>query len=236
MFHNVRVAVTQATDGDQVPWTLDGIQRNHRIMFGGGKAPAQASASRSASRLDAADREWRKVRNTRNKADLIAFAKRYPGTAFAELALLKAGKLGGDGAPGTNTARQAPQDDLSALMAALAEPQSGATAGATAAAGGAGQVWRGDIGEPSGWKQQYTATITFQGDGNATVEYPEFPCGGTLQATGQAMIFREHITWGRGCANGGTLRLVQQGDTLLYKWSRTPSSEIIATGTLSRVQ
>ena len=236
MFHNVRVAVTQATDGDQVPWTLDGIQRNQRIMFGGGKAPAQASASRSASRLDAADREWRKVRNTRNKADLIAFATRYPGTAFAELALLKAGKLGGDGAPGTNTARQAPQDDLSALMAALAEPQSGATAGATAAAGGAGQVWRGDIGEPSGWKQQYTATITFQGDGNATVENPEFPCGGTLQATGQAMIFREHITWGRGCANGGTLRLVQQGDTLLYKWSRTPSSEIIATGTLSRVQ
>jgi hypothetical protein len=50
------------------------------------------------------------------------------------------------------------------------------------------------------------------------------------------MIFREHITWGQGCANGGTLRLVQQGDTLLYRWSRTPSSEIIATGTLSRVQ
>ena len=35
--------------------------------------------------------------------------------------------------------------------------------------------------------------------------------------TGQAMIFREHITWGQGCANGGTLRLVQQGDTLLYR-------------------
>jgi hypothetical protein len=235
MFHNVRVAVTQATDGDQVPWTLDGIQRNQRIMFGGGKAPAQASAPRSASRLDAADREWRKLGNTTNRADLIAFAKRYPGTAFAELALLKAGQLGG-GATGTNTARQAPKDDLSALMAALAEPQTGATTGAAPAAGGAGQVWRGDIGEPSGWKQQYTATVTLQGDGNATVEYPDFPCGGTLRATGPAMIFREHITWGQGCANGGTLRLVQQGDTLLYRWSRSPSSEIIATGTLSRVQ
>ena len=98
------VAVTQATDGDQVPWTLDGIQRNHRIMFGGGKAPAHASAPRSASRLDAADREWRSVRNTRNRADLIAFAKRYPGTAFAELALLKAGQLGG-GAAGTGAVR-----------------------------------------------------------------------------------------------------------------------------------
>ncbi len=34
MFHNVRIAVSRATEGDQVPWTLDGIQRQKRLEFG----------------------------------------------------------------------------------------------------------------------------------------------------------------------------------------------------------
>lgn len=34
MFHNVRVAVSKATEGDQIPWTLDGIQRQKRLEFG----------------------------------------------------------------------------------------------------------------------------------------------------------------------------------------------------------
>jgi hypothetical protein len=34
MFHNVRVRVMDATGGDQVPWTEDGIQRRERIRFG----------------------------------------------------------------------------------------------------------------------------------------------------------------------------------------------------------
>jgi formylglycine-generating enzyme required for sulfatase activity len=34
MFHNVRVAVMDKTNGDQVPWTEDGIQRRQRIQFG----------------------------------------------------------------------------------------------------------------------------------------------------------------------------------------------------------
>lgn len=36
MFHNVRVAVSRATGGDQVPWTLDGIQRAKRHEFASG--------------------------------------------------------------------------------------------------------------------------------------------------------------------------------------------------------
>src|SRR5262245_38981703 len=40
MFHNVRVAVMDKTNGDQVPWTEDGIQRRQRVLFGGeGKSP-----------------------------------------------------------------------------------------------------------------------------------------------------------------------------------------------------
>ena len=83
---------------------------------------------------------------------------------------------------------------------------------------------------------EYTATITFRGESNATVEYPEFPCGGALRATGQEIVFREHINWGRGWANGGTLRLIRKGHTLLFKRSQMPSGAIIAAGTLSCVQ
>ena len=35
MFHRVRVAVMDKTNGDQVPWTEDGIQRRERVLFGG---------------------------------------------------------------------------------------------------------------------------------------------------------------------------------------------------------
>jgi hypothetical protein len=35
MFHNVRVAVMDKTNGDQVPWMEDGIQRRERPVFGG---------------------------------------------------------------------------------------------------------------------------------------------------------------------------------------------------------
>jgi len=35
MFHNVRVAVMDKTNGGQVPWTEDGIQRRQRVVFGG---------------------------------------------------------------------------------------------------------------------------------------------------------------------------------------------------------
>src|SRR5499426_3919229 len=34
MFHHVRVAVIDKTNGDQVPWTEDGIQRRQRVLFG----------------------------------------------------------------------------------------------------------------------------------------------------------------------------------------------------------
>ena len=42
MFHNVRVAVMDKTNGDQVPWTEDGIQRRQRVVFGAeGRPPPQ---------------------------------------------------------------------------------------------------------------------------------------------------------------------------------------------------
>ena len=45
MFHNVRVAVIRSTNGDQVPWTEDGIQRPERVWFAGMNAPTERSTS-----------------------------------------------------------------------------------------------------------------------------------------------------------------------------------------------
>jgi invasion protein IalB len=46
MFHRVRVAVMDKTNGDQVPWTEDGIQRRERVLFGGdGKSSTSSRLS-----------------------------------------------------------------------------------------------------------------------------------------------------------------------------------------------
>ena len=66
MFHNVRVAVIDKTNGDQVPWTEDGIQRRQRVLFGGEakgaarieKAGGLAAASIVCTEKRVAYREW----------------------------------------------------------------------------------------------------------------------------------------------------------------------------------
>ena len=50
MFHRVRVAVMDKTNGDQVPWTEDGIQRRERVLFGGDGKVSAASDEVAALR------------------------------------------------------------------------------------------------------------------------------------------------------------------------------------------
>jgi len=72
MFHNVRVAVAANTDGDQVPWTLDGILRRERLMFGGKTAafdPPGAAITRQPSPAEL-------LRNAKNCAEVTAVANR----------------------------------------------------------------------------------------------------------------------------------------------------------------
>ena len=86
MFHEIRVAVAKATNGDQVPWTIDGIRRDQRVMFGGSKT----LPSKPQPPLSEAARAWQIVQNTQNAAALRAFARRYKGTVFADMALAMA--------------------------------------------------------------------------------------------------------------------------------------------------
>jgi uncharacterized caspase-like protein len=89
MFHNVRVAVMDKTNGDQVPWTEDGIQRRQRVMFGGQSKPAPASPPAPLRHSEAAE-AWDRSKGTTNFAVLEAFITRYKDTFYADLARVSA--------------------------------------------------------------------------------------------------------------------------------------------------
>src|SRR5262245_10402597 len=90
MFHNVRVAVMDKTNGDQVPWTEDGIQRRQRVLFGG---EGKAEPASQSSRLGEAFEAWSVSKDTSSVAALEAFIGRYKGTYYADLARLRIDEL-----------------------------------------------------------------------------------------------------------------------------------------------
>ena len=90
MFHHVRVAVMEKTNGDQVPWTEDGIQRRERVLFGGGAKPAEPALP---WRLSEAAEAWAAVKDTTSIPALEAFIPHYRDTYYAELARLRIEEL-----------------------------------------------------------------------------------------------------------------------------------------------
>jgi uncharacterized caspase-like protein len=84
MFHHVRVAVMDKTNGDQVPWTEDGIQRRDRVQFGGTDKPAQQPQSGWST----AEREWQQYgKDTKDIRLLEAFKEKYKADpVYARLA------------------------------------------------------------------------------------------------------------------------------------------------------
>src|SRR5215471_17816572 len=81
MFHRVRVAVMDKTNGDQVPWTEDGIQRRERVMFGGEMKGAPA-----LPHVVEAERTWAWMKNTTDQAILESFIRQYGDTPTGALA------------------------------------------------------------------------------------------------------------------------------------------------------
>jgi formylglycine-generating enzyme required for sulfatase activity/uncharacterized caspase-like protein len=90
MFHNIRVDVMDKTNGDQVPWTEDGIERRERPVFARAvtepeppkpvpKAPAVAGLSEAAQ-------AWAAAQGTTSQAVLEDFIKRYGDGFYGTLA------------------------------------------------------------------------------------------------------------------------------------------------------
>jgi uncharacterized caspase-like protein len=93
MFHSIRVAVMDRTNGDQVPWTEDGIQRRERVLFGGEVKPPEATAP---ARLSEAAEAWDRIKDTSSIAALQVFIARYKETFYAELARVRVEELKND--------------------------------------------------------------------------------------------------------------------------------------------
>ena len=94
MFHKIRVNVIAKTNGDQVPWTEDGIQRRERPVF----APVAAGANEpppapSAAIASEAERAWAATQNTTSQAVLEEFIRRYGDTYYAALASARLDEL-----------------------------------------------------------------------------------------------------------------------------------------------
>jgi hypothetical protein len=84
MFHRIRVDVIAKTNGDQVPWTEDGIQRPERPVFAP-DVPATAAVPTARPTSDAAQ-AWAAAQGTTSQDVLEAFIRRYGDSFYGDLA------------------------------------------------------------------------------------------------------------------------------------------------------
>jgi hypothetical protein len=82
MFHNIRVDVMDKTNGDQVPWTEDGIERRERPVF----AHTSPDQDRPTTTTDEAAQAWAAIKDTTNAALVEAFLRRYGGSFYGDIA------------------------------------------------------------------------------------------------------------------------------------------------------
>jgi hypothetical protein len=109
MFHNVRVAVIDKTNGDQVPWTEDGIQRRQRVLFGGDSTPITPTPAPSSPASEA-KRAWAATKNTTNIAALELFIASYNDSYYAGLARLRIDELKKQAPASPEHGRSAPNE------------------------------------------------------------------------------------------------------------------------------
>lgn len=90
LFQNVKEAVYSKTRA-QVPWTRDGMLQR---VYLSGRLVAN-SQPKPTGPIGAAARDWQFIKDTRNPAALRAFAQRYAGTVYADMAIAIATQISG---------------------------------------------------------------------------------------------------------------------------------------------
>ena len=97
-FRNVRINVSQATNGEQTPWDSSSLMSS--LYFAGEKtqiaaiaapapepAPAPAAVAPTTPSLDDAESAfWNSIKDSNRAGDYAAYLKKYPSGTFAELA------------------------------------------------------------------------------------------------------------------------------------------------------
>jgi len=92
MFHNVRVAVIEKTEGDRVPWTEDGIQRRERVLFGGDGPKPSPGPTQPTSAAEVV-RVCREVEAMTSLSMLGVLERQHAGTPAADCISARIGEL-----------------------------------------------------------------------------------------------------------------------------------------------
>lgn len=97
--------------------------------------------------------------------------------------------------------------------------------------------WSGVVNQsgPDQKPQQFVATLTLNGDAG-TMDYPTLECGGDVALVSRSaagLVYRETISRGRGCLNGGTIT-VQPGKTSVA-WRWDGAAGVTVSGRLYRI-
>ena len=117
-----------------------------------------------------------------------------------------------------------------------------ATAPGTRNTTGITGAWKGEGTEtgPSGTRRRYPVEITITsldpGSPAGTINYPSFPCSGTLrldEKRGDAYVLDELIESGkRRCELNGRVELRRDGEQLSYRWSTQATRGLTVRGSL----
>jgi DNA-binding beta-propeller fold protein YncE len=94
--------------------------------------------------------------------------------------------------------------------------------------------WRGTVTQDKPEPHAFPVTMELDGPNGGSIDYPSFSCGGSLEfrrVDGTTFWYTEHITHGKDkCIDGGTLKVVPQGNSLNWDWS---GEGVTAAGTLT---
>jgi hypothetical protein len=84
--------------------------------------------------------------------------------------------------------------------------------------------WQGEAGEPGYSVELSVKSKLRHNERGGTSNYPSYPCAGKLifkRRDHDAFYFTERLTSGEeNCVSGGSVRLVRNGDDLLYRWKK----------------
>ena len=114
-----------------------------------------------------------------------------------------------------------------------------AAAGASAAPPDQGLTghWSGVVNQsgPGQKPQQFVATLTLNGDSGA-MDYPTLQCGGDVSLISRSaagLVFRETISRGQGCLEGGTITVQPDKASVLWRWDG--GAGVTVSGRLYRI-
>ena len=91
VFKRVRLQVRQASGGRQIPWESTSLEED--FYFNSGVKIVKPDEKAQLAAFEIEKRQWDRIKDTRDPADLFAFLQKYPGSALSESAQFRLDQL-----------------------------------------------------------------------------------------------------------------------------------------------